>query len=101
MCLNPLEIEGSTTEDMLWGDGFEIETLITVRIARAGLKVAQVPSFEAARHHGSSNLNALSDGFRVLRTIQYERKSASKGSQREEPSTQKHIDRSTSIKEAS
>ena len=58
---------------MLWGDGFEVETLINVRIAKAGLTVAEVPSFETARHFGASNLNAFSDGLRVLRTIHAER----------------------------
>ena len=32
----------------LWGDGFEIETLINMRLAAAGLAVAEVPSFERA-----------------------------------------------------
>jgi len=53
----------------LWGDGFEIETLIHVRVARAGLRVAEVPSFEYKRIHGVSNLNAVRDGVRVVRTI--------------------------------
>ena len=57
----------------LWGDGFEVETLINVRVAAAGLKVTEVPSFEHARIHGVSNLNAFRDGLRVLRTILYER----------------------------
>jgi hypothetical protein len=56
-----------------WGDGFEIETLINMRIAAANLTVVEVPSFEHARIHGVSNLNAPSDGLRVLRTILYER----------------------------
>jgi hypothetical protein len=56
-----------------WGDGFEIETLIHVRIAKAGLRVAEVPSFEYKRIHGTSNLNATRDGFRVVRTIFAER----------------------------
>jgi len=59
---------------MLWGDGFEVETLINVRIAKAGLRVAEVPSFERIRHSGASNLNAFSDGIRVMRTIHAERK---------------------------
>jgi glycosyltransferase involved in cell wall biosynthesis len=53
----------------LWGDGFEVETLIHVRVAKAGLVVAEVPSFEHSRIHGVSNLNAFRDGRRVLRTI--------------------------------
>jgi glycosyltransferase involved in cell wall biosynthesis len=56
-----------------WGDGFEIETLIHVRVARAGLRVAEVPSFEYKRIHGVSNLNATRDGLRVIRTIFAER----------------------------
>jgi glycosyltransferase involved in cell wall biosynthesis len=60
-------------ERRLWGDGFEVETLINVRIAKAGLQVAEVPSFERDRLYGASNLNAFSDGLRVLRTIAIER----------------------------
>ncbi|RMH69807.1 MAG: glycosyltransferase family 2 protein [Actinomyces sp.] len=53
--------------------GFEVETLINIRIAKAGLKIAEVPSFEFDRIHGESNLNAFKDGLRVLRTILKER----------------------------
>ena len=56
--------------------GFEVETLINVRIAKAGLVVHEVPSFERARIHGQSNLRAVHDGMRVLRTIAVERVSA-------------------------
>ena len=73
MNLNATECEGSESGAMLWGDGFEVETLINVRIAKAGLRVTEVPSFEAVRHFGASNLNAFSDGVRVLRTIRAER----------------------------
>ena len=58
----------------LWGDGFEVETLIHVRVAKAGLVVAEVPSFEHPRIHGVSNLNAFRDGRRVLQTILAERR---------------------------
>ena len=61
---------------MLWGDGFEIETVINCRIAAAGLQVVEVPSVERLRVHGESNLNAVSDGTRVLRTIMDERRRA-------------------------
>jgi hypothetical protein len=54
-------------------DGFEVETLIHLRIARAGLAVAEVPSVEYERIHGESKLNAGRDGARVLRTILRER----------------------------
>ena len=57
----------------LWGDGFEVETLINVRIAQAGLKVKEVASYEHSRIHGVSNLNAASDGWRVLPAIFAER----------------------------
>jgi len=51
------------------GDGFEIETLMNVRALQAGLKVAEVPSFENRRFMGESNLRAIPDGMRVLKTI--------------------------------
>jgi len=54
-------------------DGFEVETLINVRIARAGLRTVEVPSREAERIHGESKLCAFRDGRRVLRTIVQER----------------------------
>jgi glycosyltransferase involved in cell wall biosynthesis len=57
----------------LWGDGFEIETLIHVRVAAEGLHVAEVPSFEHSRIYGVSNLDAFRDGLRVLTTILVER----------------------------
>ena len=62
--------------EMLWGDGFEIETLINVRVAALGLRVGEVASLEAARIHGVSNLSAFRDGQRVLRTIMQERQRA-------------------------
>ena len=57
----------------IWGDGFEVETLINIRIAQAGLDVTEVPSYEHPRIHGVSNLDAFGDGWRVLRTILVER----------------------------
>jgi glycosyltransferase involved in cell wall biosynthesis len=60
----------------LWGDGFEIETLIHLRVAEAGLHVVEVPSFEHSRIYGVSNLDAFSDGLRVLTTILAERSRA-------------------------
>jgi glycosyltransferase involved in cell wall biosynthesis len=54
-------------------DGFEVETLINVRIAKAGLVVHEVPSYEHPRMHGHSHLHAVRDGTRVLRTIAVER----------------------------
>jgi len=54
-------------------DGFEVETLINVRVAKAGLRIAEVGSYEADRIHGVSNLNTFRDGWRVLKTIFKER----------------------------
>ena len=53
----------------LRGDGFEIETEINIRAHRAGLRIAEVPSVEAERRHGASQLSAVKDGFRILFTI--------------------------------
>ncbi len=49
--------------------GFEIEALINVRVAKLGLRVTEVASYEHSRRNGVSNLNARADGIRVLRTI--------------------------------
>jgi glycosyltransferase involved in cell wall biosynthesis len=54
-------------------DGFEVETVLNVRAAKAGLEIVEVPSFEQERIHGLSNLNAWRDGRRVLKTILTER----------------------------
>ncbi len=54
---------------MLWGDGFEIETVINCRFAAAGVSIAEVPSVERLRMFGESNLRAVQDGFRVLKTL--------------------------------
>ena len=67
----------SRGDGMLWGDGFEVETLVNIRVPNAGLKVVEVPSFEHSRIHGVSNLNAVSDGMRVLRTVLTERRRSS------------------------
>jgi glycosyltransferase involved in cell wall biosynthesis len=69
---SPLQPDGDGGR--LWGDGFEVETLIHVRVAKAGLVVTEVPSFEHSRIHGVSNLNAFRDGRRVLQTILTERR---------------------------
>jgi hypothetical protein len=56
-------------DTMLWGDGFEIETVINCRMAAAGVTITEVPSVELSRIHGVSNLRTFTDGTRVLRTI--------------------------------
>lgn len=49
--------------------GFEIETLLCIRAAGRGLRVAEVASYESSRISGTSNLNATRDGIRIFRTI--------------------------------
>ncbi len=60
---------------VLEGDatGFEIETLMNIRALSAGLRVVEVPSYEAERVHGLSNLSPWRDGWRIVRTIARER----------------------------
>jgi glycosyltransferase involved in cell wall biosynthesis len=65
-CLDYIEIDS---------DGFEVETLMNIRVQRARLKVAEVPSFEHKRIHGESKLHAFKDGWRVLKAIMRERSS--------------------------
>lgn len=50
-------------------DGFEIETEINIKIRKAGLKVVEVPSYEAMRLNGQGNLRSFKDGWRILKTI--------------------------------
>jgi len=50
-------------------DGFEIETQIVTRAVRVGLTIAEVPSQEAPRRYGESNLRTFRDGWRVLRAM--------------------------------
>jgi hypothetical protein len=54
-------------------DGFEVETLMNVRLAKSSLRVQEVGSYERRRLHGVSHLHTIRDGFRVLRTILRER----------------------------
>ncbi|MER5470785.1 glycosyltransferase family 2 protein [Streptomyces sp. NPDC002935] len=56
--------------------GFEIEAEMIVHALRSGLRIAEVPSLELPRRSGCSNLHAISDGRRVLRTLFSERPGA-------------------------
>lgn len=49
--------------------GFEVETLMSIRAAKAGLKIHEVPSHECPRIFGASNLRAVRDGWRILKVI--------------------------------
>jgi hypothetical protein len=74
-CLESLELDPrpELAGGKRWGDGFEIETIINTRMAKARMRIAEVPSFEHARVHGTSNLNTWRDGSRVLRALVVER----------------------------
>ena len=50
-------------------DGFEIETSMNVQALINAMDVHEVPSVEAPRIHGVSNLRTIPDGWRVLMTI--------------------------------
>ena len=63
-------------EGMLWGDGFEIETVLNCRMAAAGLRITEVPSVERQRMFGETNLRTFADGARVLRTLVAEHRRA-------------------------
>jgi glycosyltransferase involved in cell wall biosynthesis len=49
--------------------GFEIEAEMVVHAMQGGLRVVEVPSLEMPRRSGKSNLHAIRDGIRVLRTV--------------------------------
>jgi glycosyltransferase involved in cell wall biosynthesis len=74
-CLAAMELDPRPRQSVgkAWGDGFEIETLINTRMAKAGLRITEVPSFERPRLHGLSNLHTWRDGCRVLCALLVER----------------------------
>lgn len=49
--------------------GFEIETMMNIRAARASLRVQEIPSHEKCRVHGTSNLSVVFDGWRIFKVI--------------------------------
>jgi hypothetical protein len=63
----------------LTATGFEIEAEMTVRAMQAGLRIAEVPSLEMPRRSGKSNLHAIRDGIRVLRTVLHGHRSGLSG----------------------
>jgi glycosyltransferase involved in cell wall biosynthesis len=54
-------------------EGFEVETVMNIRAARAGLRVHEVPSHEHSRVYGVSNLHIVKDGWRIAKVILRER----------------------------
>jgi hypothetical protein len=70
LCYGYMALRRSAIDRLgLTADGFEIETQIVTHSLRAGLRVAEVPSVEAARRSGTSNLHPMRDGTRVLREL--------------------------------
>jgi glycosyltransferase involved in cell wall biosynthesis len=57
----------------LTADGFEIEMELILSAIKANLNIVEVPSIELQRRFGESNLNAWTDGKRVLKTMLKER----------------------------
>ena len=49
-----LALEVGDDGERRWGDGFEIETMLNIRVRSADLKVTEVPSFEGAGCTGSA-----------------------------------------------
>jgi len=76
---------GSTFSDLCYGycafwrrhvdalgvtaEGFEIETQLVLGAVKAGLEMREVPSYELVRRAGTSNLNAVRDGLRIIHTM--------------------------------
>lgn len=50
-------------------DGFEIEMQMNVRALSAGLRIAEIASFEDKRKYGNGHLRTVPDGWRVLKTL--------------------------------
>jgi glycosyltransferase involved in cell wall biosynthesis len=57
----------------LRSEGFELEVEITVQALNRGLRVVEVPCFESKRVHGTSNLHAVPDGWRILKLMLVQR----------------------------
>jgi glycosyltransferase involved in cell wall biosynthesis len=80
-CLPALDLDGG---------GFEIETVMNIRAAKAALRVQEVPSYERPRVHGESNLHLVADGWRIARAIAAEarqRRQSDAGYRRIRPSS--------------
>ncbi|MEU6528924.1 glycosyltransferase family 2 protein [Streptomyces sp. NPDC046928] len=77
LCYGFCAFRRSFLDDLdLHSTGFEIETEMIAHALCSGLRIAEVPSLELPRRSGRSNLHAVSDGRRVLRTLLSERPSA-------------------------
>lgn len=59
-------------------EGFEVEAVMNIRAAMAGLRIQEIPSCERSRLHSVSNLHLIRDGWRIVRVIFAERRSLGK-----------------------
>jgi glycosyltransferase involved in cell wall biosynthesis len=70
LCYGYIALRRSALDRLvLTADGFEIETELCVNAIGAGMRIAEIPSFEFNRRTGESKLSTGRDGFRVLRTM--------------------------------
>jgi len=61
--------KGAARKLKLNSNGFGIETEISIKAVKAGLKVIEIPSFEKKRDNGEGKLNSFRDGYIILKTI--------------------------------
>ncbi len=70
LCYGYRSLKKSTIKKLdLKSDGFGIETEISIKAAKKGLKVLEVPSFEKARKFGKGKLKTFNDGWRIFKII--------------------------------
>ncbi len=50
-------------------EDFSIETEMSIKVAKGGFEVIEIPSFEKARHAGVGNLRTIKDGYRISKRI--------------------------------
>ncbi|MEZ5320977.1 MAG: glycosyltransferase family 2 protein [Microthrixaceae bacterium] len=70
LCYGFVAFRQDLAEPLLAGSaGFDVEAVLQTNAARAGLRIVEVPSHEARRMHGTSNLRPFRDGVRILGAI--------------------------------
>jgi len=70
LCYGYRAFKKSCIQDLdLKSDGFGIETEISIKVAKQGLKVLEVPSYEKPRKFGTGKLRTFSDGWNIFKTI--------------------------------
>lgn len=70
LCYGYRSFRRDVVKDMkLKSNGFSIETEISIKAAKMGLRVLEIPSFEKPRKKGEGKLKTFSDGIKVARII--------------------------------